>query len=206
MKLVFVNDGVYAYAAGDPSAVGGAERQQWMLARALAARGWFVTVGVRNLMNAEERRTIDDVDFVAGDGADHRPVGAIPDDPDLAADLITGAVRPHHGAQGQALTRLHRQAAHRHDARSRATGIDAFGIPATAVATRLLDDVDAVLGPTQIAQLEIEIERRRIVGNGQLEVDRHGRAGRVRRRQVQRQRASGCGVADEMTINRQLQP
>jgi glycosyltransferase involved in cell wall biosynthesis len=64
MKLVFVNDGVYAYAAGSPSAVGGAERQQWLLARALAVRGWFVTVGVRNLMNAEERRTIDGVDFV----------------------------------------------------------------------------------------------------------------------------------------------
>jgi len=64
MKLVFVNDGVYAYATGSPSAVGGAERQQWLLARALAARGWSVTVGVRTLMNAKERRTIDDVNFV----------------------------------------------------------------------------------------------------------------------------------------------
>jgi glycosyltransferase involved in cell wall biosynthesis len=44
--------------------VGGAERQQWLLARALAARGWPVTVGVRNLMSTEERRTIDGVDFV----------------------------------------------------------------------------------------------------------------------------------------------
>jgi glycosyltransferase involved in cell wall biosynthesis len=65
MKLVFVNDGIYSYAAGAPSAVGGAERQQWLLARTLAAKGWFVTVGVRNLMNAEERRTIDGVDFVS---------------------------------------------------------------------------------------------------------------------------------------------
>lgn len=64
MKLVLVNDGVYAYAAGSLSAVGGAERQQWLLARALAAKGWLVTVGVRNLMNAEERHIIDGVDFV----------------------------------------------------------------------------------------------------------------------------------------------
>lgn len=64
MKLVFVNDGVYGYAAGFPSAVGGAERQQWLLARALAGRGWLVTVGVRYLMTAGERRTLEGVDFV----------------------------------------------------------------------------------------------------------------------------------------------
>lgn len=64
MKLAFVNDGVYAYATGSPSAVGGAERQQWLLARALAVRGWLVTVGVRHLMTARERRTLEGIDFV----------------------------------------------------------------------------------------------------------------------------------------------
>lgn len=64
MKLAFANDGIYAYAVRSPLAVGGAERQQWLLARALAARGWHVTVGVRKLLNAKERRTIDGVDFV----------------------------------------------------------------------------------------------------------------------------------------------
>src|SRR5262245_55768754 len=64
MKLVFVNDGAYAYATASPTAVGGAERQQWLLARVLAASGWFGTVGVRDLMNAGERRTINDVNFV----------------------------------------------------------------------------------------------------------------------------------------------
>ena len=34
MKLAFLNDGIYAYASGLPCAVGGAERQQLLLARA----------------------------------------------------------------------------------------------------------------------------------------------------------------------------
>ena len=38
MKIVFLNDLIYAYAIGAPSAVGGAERQQWLLARALGQR------------------------------------------------------------------------------------------------------------------------------------------------------------------------
>src|SRR5262245_2185428 len=70
MKLVFVNDSIYAYATSAPSAVGGAERQQWLLARALAATGWSVTVGVREALKAGERRTIDGVEFV-GIGQGH---------------------------------------------------------------------------------------------------------------------------------------
>jgi glycosyltransferase involved in cell wall biosynthesis len=50
MKLVFLNDMIYDYAFQEERgtwATGGAERQQWMLARAMAAAGWKVTVGVR---------------------------------------------------------------------------------------------------------------------------------------------------------------
>src|SRR5437899_1321970 len=64
MKLAFVSDDIYAYASGAPSAVGGAERQQWLLARALAANDWVVTVGVRQAVKAGERRAIDGVNFV----------------------------------------------------------------------------------------------------------------------------------------------
>jgi glycosyltransferase involved in cell wall biosynthesis len=64
MKIVHVNDVVYAYASGDPSANGGAERYQWLLARALAAAGWSVAVGVRQGLETGERRTIDGVEFV----------------------------------------------------------------------------------------------------------------------------------------------
>lgn len=64
MKLVFVNDSIYTYASCAPSAVGGAERQQWLLGRALAATGWSVAVGVHRALKAGERRTIDGVEFV----------------------------------------------------------------------------------------------------------------------------------------------
>src|SRR3989442_1797651 len=64
MKIVFVNDSIYAYASGDPSAIGGAERQQWLLSRALAGAGWAVTIGVRERLEAGKRRTINGVDFV----------------------------------------------------------------------------------------------------------------------------------------------
>ena len=36
MKLVIVNAPAYDYALGNPKRIGGAERQQWLLARALA--------------------------------------------------------------------------------------------------------------------------------------------------------------------------
>jgi glycosyltransferase involved in cell wall biosynthesis len=62
-KLAFVNDTVYGYASG-ASVVGGAERQQWLLARALARTGWSVIVGVRDGLQVGERRSIDNVNFV----------------------------------------------------------------------------------------------------------------------------------------------
>ncbi len=31
MKVAFLNDRIYGYASSDPSAVGGSERQQWLL-------------------------------------------------------------------------------------------------------------------------------------------------------------------------------
>jgi glycosyltransferase involved in cell wall biosynthesis len=64
MKLVFLDDLIYAYATDAPSAVGGAERQQWLLARGLAAAGWEVTVGVRNALAFNQRILIEGVEFV----------------------------------------------------------------------------------------------------------------------------------------------
>ena len=49
---------------GTSLAVGGAERQQWLLARLLAATGWSVTVGVREALDSGERCVIDGVEFV----------------------------------------------------------------------------------------------------------------------------------------------
>src|SRR2546428_604106 len=69
MKIAFVNDIIYGYASG-ASVVGGAERQQWLLARALAATGWAVTVGVCEALEAGERRAIDGVEFL-GIGRNH---------------------------------------------------------------------------------------------------------------------------------------
>ncbi len=64
MKIVHMNDVVYGYASGDPSANGGAERYEWLLACALASKGWNVTVGVRNGLRPQERKTIHGVQFV----------------------------------------------------------------------------------------------------------------------------------------------
>jgi glycosyltransferase involved in cell wall biosynthesis len=64
MKIAFVNDLIYAYASGSPSAIGGAERQQWLLARALGEAGWSVTVGVREGLEAGKERAINGVKFV----------------------------------------------------------------------------------------------------------------------------------------------
>src|SRR5947209_19286875 len=63
MKIVFLNDGAYAYASSAPWAHGGTERDEWLLSRALAAAGWSVTVGVREAMKAGEHRTINGVKF-----------------------------------------------------------------------------------------------------------------------------------------------
>jgi glycosyltransferase involved in cell wall biosynthesis len=59
-----LNDLIYLYATDAPSAVGGAERQQWLLARELAAAGWKVTVGVRNALQFPQRVFIERVEFV----------------------------------------------------------------------------------------------------------------------------------------------
>lgn len=67
MKIVFMNDGAYAYASHAPLAVGGAERDQWILATSLATFGWSVTVGVRDGLKPGERRSINDVEFVGID-------------------------------------------------------------------------------------------------------------------------------------------
>jgi glycosyltransferase involved in cell wall biosynthesis len=69
MKIVFLNDLIYAYATGAPWAVGGAERQQWILARTLAAAGWKVTVGIRKQLQCHQRVSIEGVDFVGLDQA-----------------------------------------------------------------------------------------------------------------------------------------
>jgi glycosyltransferase involved in cell wall biosynthesis len=63
MKIAFLNDRIYAYASSDPSAVGGSERQQWLLARALALYGWTVTVGIRQYLQLGDSKTIEGVEF-----------------------------------------------------------------------------------------------------------------------------------------------
>ena len=65
MKIVYVNDVVYAYAAGDPSANGGAERYGWHLSRALANAGWSVTVGVQYALREGKERRLTVSDFWA---------------------------------------------------------------------------------------------------------------------------------------------
>lgn len=62
-KVAFLNDVIYSYASSDASAVGGSERQQWLLARALASSGWTVNVGIWRGLKTGERRTIDGVEF-----------------------------------------------------------------------------------------------------------------------------------------------
>jgi glycosyltransferase involved in cell wall biosynthesis len=71
MKIFISNlsNGPYAYASGDSLAVGGAERQQWFLARALAAAGWSVTVGLQGIHAFGSRTTIDGVTFVSLPGS-----------------------------------------------------------------------------------------------------------------------------------------
>ena len=59
-----MNDMVYEYASGNHQRVGGAERQQWILSRALVSIGWSVTIGVRHIFPAGEQVVIDGVKFV----------------------------------------------------------------------------------------------------------------------------------------------
>jgi len=55
---------VYAYAIGDPTANGGAERYGWHLTRALRSAGWSVTIGVQHALQEGEERQIDGVRFL----------------------------------------------------------------------------------------------------------------------------------------------
>jgi glycosyltransferase involved in cell wall biosynthesis len=64
MKILFLNDGIHAFASGAHKAVGGAERQQWYLARALAESGWRVVVGLRDTLQPGERCAYGGVEFV----------------------------------------------------------------------------------------------------------------------------------------------
>ena len=64
VKIAFVNDGIYEYASGAPEAVGGTERDQWLLARALAATGWMPKVGVRYGLKLGKRENIEGVEYV----------------------------------------------------------------------------------------------------------------------------------------------
>jgi glycosyltransferase involved in cell wall biosynthesis len=72
VKIAFIDDGVYAYASNSPEAVGGSERDQWLLANALVTANWSAVVGVRRGLNAGERRTIKGVQYI-GIGQD-RPL------------------------------------------------------------------------------------------------------------------------------------
>jgi glycosyltransferase involved in cell wall biosynthesis len=66
MKFLFDNPIILAYATGQPHAVGGAERQQWLLARALARKGHEVVVYSRMAPVADggaKERIIDGVVF-----------------------------------------------------------------------------------------------------------------------------------------------
>ena len=65
MKILHTNDVVYSYAmGGDTTGYGGAERYQWLLARAMASAGWSVTVGVRTPLALNERQAVQGVNFV----------------------------------------------------------------------------------------------------------------------------------------------
>jgi len=72
MKIAFIDDGVYAYASNSPEAVGGSERDQWLLANALTAANWSAIVGVRTGLKAGVRKIINGVEYV-GIGKD-RPL------------------------------------------------------------------------------------------------------------------------------------
>jgi glycosyltransferase involved in cell wall biosynthesis len=64
LKITFLNDVAYKYAAGEANAIGGTERDIWLLSRALAAAGWSVKVGVRRALPDADRKSIDGVEYV----------------------------------------------------------------------------------------------------------------------------------------------
>jgi glycosyltransferase involved in cell wall biosynthesis len=64
MKISLIDDTIYGYAAGDPSAAGGAERYMWLQTRALVAAGWSATIGTWTALKPGQRETIEGVEFV----------------------------------------------------------------------------------------------------------------------------------------------
>ena len=64
MKIVYVNDVVYAYGTGDPLRERWGGRYGWYLTRALANAGWSVTIGVQHALQEGEERQIDGVRFL----------------------------------------------------------------------------------------------------------------------------------------------
>src|SRR5262249_7725664 len=58
------------YAIGDPNAIGGAERAQWLLGSALARAGWSVVVGVRDHLRPQQEEVISGVRFVGMERAE----------------------------------------------------------------------------------------------------------------------------------------
>jgi glycosyltransferase involved in cell wall biosynthesis len=64
VKIAIINSIVYRYAVGAGNAQGGAERFQWLLARALTKAGWSVVVGVRGALSPGQVEVIDGVQFV----------------------------------------------------------------------------------------------------------------------------------------------
>jgi glycosyltransferase involved in cell wall biosynthesis len=64
MKIAFLNDMAYEYATGGRTAIGGAERNIWLHSRALAAAGWSVQIGVRGALKANERKSINGVEYI----------------------------------------------------------------------------------------------------------------------------------------------
>jgi len=69
VKLAFVDHFVYAYLAGRPGVLSGAERQLWLLGRALASQGWSVVFGVDHGLRPGERHSFQGVEFVGIGGA-----------------------------------------------------------------------------------------------------------------------------------------
>jgi glycosyltransferase involved in cell wall biosynthesis len=64
MKIAFLNDLAYEYAAGGTNAIGGAERNIWFHSRALAAAGWSVKIAVRRGLRAKQQKTIEGVEYI----------------------------------------------------------------------------------------------------------------------------------------------
>lgn len=64
MKIAFIHEGLYKYATEAGEGDGGIERDQWLLSRTLAARGWTAVVGVIGPLKPGQRKTIDGVEYV----------------------------------------------------------------------------------------------------------------------------------------------